>query len=251
MDNTSHLNLSTEDTTPVASAPVQSNPPPAPAIFLPAVAGSGVNVVKKGSGGPKIKWGKGAKVMLAGSILALILLVGGVFAATKLTKKPTNPANKAWTGVSTTPEVIKEISKPETQANLPTQTESASSKMYQKLVSGYPMAEIQNISLPSLSIMGKAYLYYDRLIDKTYVFARLENLPVLTSRIVRLWLSNASKEYVPVGVGEFVKEKEKPVLYSVFVKPGNLKKTYKELIVSYDISVQANAPLMPFLNLKF
>ncbi len=98
MDNTSHLNLSTEDTTPVASAPVQSNPPPAPAIFLPAAAGSGVNVVKKGSGGPKIKWGKGAKAMLAGSILALVLLVGGIIGGTKLSQQPQRPKVQAGGG---------------------------------------------------------------------------------------------------------------------------------------------------------
>lgn len=243
MDSTQ--DFSTEAATPVVSAPT------APVILLPP-SSDGVNVVKKGSGGPKIKWGKGAKAMLAGSILAVVLLVGGIFAATKLTKKPTNPPSKAWTGATSNPEAVKEISDSQPAVpNLPSQTESASSKAYRMLVLTYPFAEVQNINIPSLNITGNAFLFYDASTNKTYVFARLENLPVLPSRIVRLWLSNIGKDYIPVGVGEFTKEKEKPVLYSVFVKTGNLKKTYKELVISYDISVQANAPLTPFLNLKF
>mgnify|MGYP001579460004 CR=1 FL=1 len=239
MDNVLPQDFSTEGTTPVVSAPV---------ILLPASTDE-VNVVKKGSGGPKIKWGKGTKVMLAGGILALVLLVGGIFAATKLTKKPTNPPTKAWTGVTTNSEAIPA---PEpTKNNLPAQTESASSKMFKNLVLAFPTAEKQDIKLTSLNISGEAFLHYDKFVDKTYVFTRLENLIVPPDQVVRFWLSNANKEYVSVGVGELINENEKSVLHSVFAKDGNLEKTYKDLIVSYESSLQADIPTRPFINLKF
>lgn len=92
MDNPTQ-DFSTESTTPVVSAPVAP-----PAILLPASPADGVNVVKKGSGGPKIKWGKGARAMLAGSILALVLLVGGIIGGTKLSQQPQRPKVHAGGG---------------------------------------------------------------------------------------------------------------------------------------------------------
>ncbi|MEK7163637.1 MAG: hypothetical protein AAB768_00665 [Patescibacteria group bacterium] len=249
MDDQKHQDFSTEGTTPVFSDAVPTGPspvaPPAPVMLLP----SGVNVVKKGSGWPKIKWGKGTKAMLAGSILALVLLVGGIFAATKLTKKPTNPPSKAWTGVTTNPEALP-VPEP-AKDNLPTQMESASSRMFGDLVLAFPAAEKQDINIISSKISGKAYLHYDKFVDKTYVFTRLENLSIPSGQVVRFWLSNIEKQYVSVGVGEFINENGKSVLHSVFVKDGNLKDTYKELTASYELSLQVDNPSTPFISLKF
>ncbi len=128
--------------------------------------------------------------------------------------------------------------------------EAKSQALFRKLTKTYPKAELQTIDFPALSIKGQAFLHYDPLIDRTYVFTRIENLPKLEKRIVRLWLTDG-QEYVPVGISEFVREESRSVAYSVFVKDGNTKSQFTQLEFSYDTSLRETAPIATFLNLRF
>lgn len=158
--------------------------------------------------------------------------------------------SRAWSGVTANVELLQSRFGlvPSPIASLP--TEAKSQALFQKLKKTYPRAELQTIDLPALSIQGEAYLHYDGLIDRTYVFTRIENLPKLEARIVRLWLTDG-QTYVPVGISEFVREEHRGVAYSVFVKEGNIKSQFTQLVFSSDPSVRESAPTAAFLNLRF
>ncbi len=181
--------------------------------------------------------------------LVVVLVVGlatGVF----LVQRQQNIIGRAWSGVTANIELLQSRLdlKSSPIASLPTQAKSKD--LYERLVKTYPQAEVQDIDFPAVEIRGKAYLYYDPLIAKTYVFTRIENLPLLEGKIVRLWLTD-NLNYLPVGISEFVQENGRAVAYSVFVKPGDLRTSYKELVLSWEASLQATTPTARFLNLKF
>lgn len=158
--------------------------------------------------------------------------------------------SRAWSGITANVQLLQGrlglIPSPVTL--LP--KEAKSQALFRKLTKTYPKAELQVIDLPALSIQGQAFLHYDPLIDRTFVFTRIENLPKLEKRIVRLWLTDSSA-YVPVGISEFVREENRAVAYSVFVKDGNIKSQFTQLEFSYDLSVRETAPTASFLNLRF
>lgn len=180
----------------------------------------------------------------------MLVLVTGLTVGVLLAQQKQNIFGKAWSGVTANIELLQNRLglKPSPIASLPTQAKSKD--LNERLVKAYPKAEVQDINFPAIEIRGKAYLYYDPLIEKTYVFTRVENLPLLEGKIVRLWLTD-NQNYLPVGIGEFVQENRKAVTYSVFVKPGDLRTNYKELVLSYESSTQTTLPTAAFLNLKF
>ena len=179
-------------------------------------------------------------------VLSLVLLVAGLGVGLTLINQKQNIIGRAWSGITSNFTLL--LNLPGSQ---PKSITAKSQALYTKLLQTYPDAEVQAIDIPGMNIRGQAHLYYDRLIDKTYVFSRLENLPYLSTRIVRLWLLNSNQEYSPAGISEFVTENNNSIAYSVFVKPGNLKTNFSELVFSYDLSSQDAVPIIPFLNLRF
>lgn len=189
-----------------------------------------------------------SKRVLAG--MSLLLSMVGLVAVVMASRSPQNIFSKAWSGVTANVELLQSRLglTPSPVASLPTQAKSKD--VYDRLVKAYPRAEIQDVDLPAIDIRGRAYLHYAPLIDKTYVFSRIENLPLLEGKFVRLWLTD-NQSYLPVGISEFVQENNRAVAYSVFVKPGDVRANYKELVLSYESSTQTAVPTTGFLNLKF
>ncbi len=187
--------------------------------------------------------------LLVLNVVVTLVLVGGLVTGFHLVQQEQNIFGKAWSGVTANAELLQSRLglKASPIASLPTQAKSKD--LYSRLIDTYPTAEVQDIDFPAVEIRGKAYLYYDPLIEKTYVFSRIDNLPWLEGKIVRLWLTD-NLNYLPVGIGEFVQEDGKAVTYSVFVKPGDLRTNYKELVLSWESSLQATTPTARFLNLK-
>jgi len=254
MDNVLPQDFSTEGTTPVVSAPAQSDPAPTPVILLPA-SPSDVNVVKKGSGGPKIKWGKGAKAMLAGSILALVLLVGGVFTATQLTKKPTNSPTKAWNGYGANYNVLQKYKNlPRTSESRFLQNQSAPVvDHYNKLVdssNNLLTREVQYFHETDIPLNGVAFLTYVPHIGRTFVFSKIDGMPLPLNNIARLWITKDGSSYRPVGVVEYVKENNQITAYSIFSSEDDLR-TYKDLVISYDSSMDVKVPGEIAITVKF
>ena len=254
MDDQKHQDFSTEGTTPVFSDAVPTGPspvaPPAPVMLLP----SGVNVVKKGSGWPKIKWGKGAKAVLAGSILALILLVGGVFAATKLTKKPTNPPAKAWDGYGLSATELQKRSEVAKNflPNIKPYSSFPTKDFYNTLVAKAPDAEVVSFREQSIGMVGTAYMKYVDSLGKSFVFSRIEGIPYPDKGLIRLWITRDEKSYEPVGMVEFTYEPKikAAVGYSVFASEKDLR-MYKKLIFSYDSAFKIIAPESVAITLNF
>lgn len=158
--------------------------------------------------------------------------------------------SRAWSGITTNVQLLQGRLglTPSPVTVLP--KEAKSQALFRKLIETYPNAELQTIDLPGLSIKGQAFLQFDPLIDRTFVFTRIQNLPKLEKRIVRLWLTDG-QEFVSVGISEFVQEENRGVAYSVFVKDGDLRVTFKELIFSYETSLQSSSPAARFMSLKF
>jgi len=125
-----------------------------------------------------------------------------------------------------------------------------SRELFHSLTRTYYNAEVQNISEPSVGVAGVAFLQYDQKLNKTFVFTRIENLPVPATGFVRLWLVSDASEYQKAGVAEFFTEQGKPVIYSVFVRDGDLR-TYKKLLFSYDDVLEAREPELVVVSINF
>ena len=185
-------------------------------------------------------WLAGVSLLLSGvGLVAVVMLVG----------QQQNIFSRAWSGITANTANLRLQLRlaPETS---PLPTAARSKDLYDKLTQAYPTVEKAVIDLPALGIQGEAYLHHDSLIDKTFVFSRIENLPLVEGRIVGLWLTDG-QVYSPVGISEFVEEGGQTVAYSVFVKEGDLKSEFKEWVFSYDMPTQATAPAASFLKLRF
>lgn len=187
------------------------------------------------------------KRFLAG--VSLLLSTVGLVVVLGVIGSPQSWLGRAWSGVTVNVELLQSrLLRRSAVENLPKEAESQ--EMFIRLVEVYLQAETQNIDLAALGIKGKALMQYDPLIDKTLVWSRIENLPMVEGKIVRLWLTDG-QIYLPVGVSEFVEENGLGVAYSVFVSDGNLKTQFSELVFSYDSSMTITSPAAAFLNLRF
>lgn len=125
-----------------------------------------------------------------------------------------------------------------------------SRELFHSLTRTYYTAEVQNISDPSVGVAGVALLQYDQKLNKTFVFTRIENLPVPATGFVRLWLVNEAREYQKAGVAEFFTEQSKPVSYSVFTRDGDLR-AFKQLLFSYDDVLEGREPELVVISINF
>jgi len=177
-----------------------------------------------------------------------VVLISGLSVAIILAQNRQTIFGRAWSGFTANLGLLPSSPPPTGEPSFP--ATAASQTLYHKLVRSYPAAEVQPIDLPSSGITGQAYLHYDPLINKTYVFSRLTGLPAPAGNILQLWLVN-DLQSLPVGITEFVTENDLPVAYSVFVRPTNLKTSFQKLLFSYDLSPKTPLPQAPFLTLNF
>jgi len=181
--------------------------------------------------------------------VSLLLSTLGLVAVVMLAGQPQNIFSKAWSGV------ITNIANLRLQLGLapevsPLPGAAKSKDLYEKLTATYPTAEKAAIDLPALQISGQALMEYNRAIKQTLVWSRIANLPRPAGKFVRLWLKNG-EAYTPAGIAEWVREGEVEVVYSVFVRQGNLEAEYQDLVVSYDSVMDALSPEAPVVTLKF
>lgn len=122
--------------------------------------------------------------------------------------------------------------------------------LFHKLTRTYFDAEVQNINLPSLNISGVAFLKYDTDLKKSFVYTRIENLPLPVNQVVRLWMKSKTNEYTKVGIASYYLEFDRNVAYSVYVTDGDIR-TNDSLLVSFDSYDAIVEPQAVVLQLKF
>ena len=178
-------------------------------------------------------------VKLAIGAAALVLAVGGLVTVNVLVKQPHDLQQKAFTGASVNAtKILAKVkdapTNPDTLLDLTNQKEITT--LYQRLTDKYAGkgdTEQQDINEPSARIKGVAYLKYDPIAVGTFVWLRIENLPLPNKKIVHVWVSQDGTTYVNVGTVAFVKENSAIVAYSTFIHKDDLR-TYKNLVFSYD-----------------
>ncbi len=153
----------------------------------------------------------------------------------------------AWTGFSVNTQSLQNL-RQTTQPNVQALPEDPPYKqIFLDLTNLFVDAEVQEISDPANDISGFARMKYDENTSKTYVFARIENLPSFQHSILRVW-AVYQDEYKPVGLAQFAKEQNKPVAYIVLTQPGDMH-IYDSLIFSYDPSLNVTQPNLPIITL--
>lgn len=126
--------------------------------------------------------------------------------------------------------------------------ENSQRRLFHSLTRTYPNAEVQNIDEPSAGVKGVAFLKYDAQLGKTFVYSRLANMPVPQTGFVQLWISKNVNEYQKAGIAQWHNEAGIAVLYSVFVRDGDLR-GWETLLVSYDTDTKGARPELVVLSL--
>ncbi len=178
-------------------------------------------------------------VKLAIGAAALVLAVGGLVTVNILVKQPQDLQQKAFTGASVnTAKILAKVkdAPANTDKLLDLTNQKEITTLYEKLTNTYAGkgdTEQQDINEPSARVKGIAYLKYDPIAVGTFVWLRIENLPVPNKKIVHVWVTKDGTTYVNVGTVAFVKEDGVIVAYSTFIHKDDLR-TYKNLVFSYD-----------------
>ena len=178
-------------------------------------------------------------VKVAIGVAALVLAVGGLVTVNILVKQPQDLQQKAFTGASVNAEKIlaKVKDAPANPENFDLTNQKDITTVYKQLTDEYAGkgdTEQQDINEPSARVKGMAYLKYDPVAVGTFVWLRIENLPLPNKKIVHVWVSQDGATYVNVGTVAFEKENGVIVAYNTFIYREDLR-TYKNLVFSYDI----------------
>lgn len=183
----------------------------------------------------------GVKVTIGAA--ALVLAVGGLVTVNILVKQPQDLQQKAFTGASVNAQKILAKVKdapanPDKLLDLTNQKDITT--VYKQLTDKYAGkgdTEQQDINEPSTRVKGVAYLKYEPVAVGTFVWLRIENLPLPNKKLVHVWVSQDGATYVNVGTAAFVKENGSIVAYNTFIYRDDLR-TYKNLVFSYDTPQQ-------------
>lgn len=128
--------------------------------------------------------------------------------------------------------------------------ENSQRRLFHSLTRTYPDAEVQNIQDLSAGVRGVAFLKYDADLKKTFVYSRIENMPGTVNNFIRLWLVKDINQYQKAGIAEETRENGIQVIYSVFVRDGDLRDNDR-LTISYDTVKDSAEPELPVIQLKF
>jgi hypothetical protein len=181
-------------------------------------------------------------------ILGVLLLIGGVVAAVIAAQTNLDLRQWAWGGTRTNVEAIKgQVITLESAAQFAGENKEAA-KLFVDLSKTYYNADVINIDIPEFKIVGVVFKQYDVDLDKTFIFGRLENLPLIQA-IPRMWISSGDV-YFPAGLGQLTTENGVAVGYFLAVIEGD-DSPYETLHFSYDEKLDQTAPSASFLSIDF
>lgn len=121
---------------------------------------------------------------------------------------------------------------------------------FDELTQTYWQADVVNFSFPEFEVSGVAFQHYDAELDKTFIFARIENIPVIPELVPKMWLERRSGEFLDAGVGEIVDEDGRAVAYYAVSLEGNTD-DYRTLHFSYDPEIKGLGPASTFISIAF
>ena len=195
-----------------------------------------------------------AKLVL--SAVLVILAVTGLVVANILVQQQQLIAPKAFSGANVNTQRILEKVK-EAPSNmdvvLDKTNEAQVKKVFKQLTEKYVGqgdTETQQIDEVSVRVKGAAYLKYEPIIQRTFVWARVENLPAPNNKVVHLWITKDGTRYSNAGTVVFVQENSELIAYSVFTHPDDLR-GYKQVVWSYDLSTEKTQPGDIVLTVNF
>lgn len=181
-------------------------------------------------------------------IIGLVVLIIGAVAAMLALQTNLDLRQWAWGGVKVNEGALAgQQMNLSSAASLAGQNQEAA-KLFVSLTETYYDADAVNIDIPAFQIKGVVFKKYDADLDQTFVFGRLENLPLIQA-IPRMWLSSGDV-YVPAGIGQLTLENDVPVGYFLTVLEGE-SIAYETLHFSYDKAVNQKTPSATFLSVDF
>lgn len=193
--------------------------------------------------------------------IGLLVVLVGMAVLLILIRRNQDIRNKAFTGYSLTTDagnssrtdVLQFASPGDLDVRPELENTSSSLGLYYTLSHLYQNdhPEMQRVTEPTLHITGKVFMQFDVLIDKTVVFMRLENLPLVGKRFIHVWKSTKDGKYISLGIGEVSFEDGIPVTYAVYSGAGDLHINAQDLILSYDSTVKRNEPETIILKVHF
>ncbi len=198
----------------------------------------------------KFKVGKKQKNLVR--ILPILLLGFGLVAGLILVRYSAEIRNLAFSGYQSNLNSLAGLKvDPNPISSGENEPEDSARRLFNSLSRTYFDADVQNIDLPDAGIVGVVFAKYDTDINKTFIFSRIEGMPVVEGRLEQMWLVNQNLDYIPAGLGETYQEGDTRATYNVFVQDGDITTSYKQVIYSYDSSVESVSPLSPVLSVDF
>ncbi len=203
------------------------------------------------------------RVPLAAEGFWIVVALLGILAGVILTGQIQNIRNKAFSGFSSNVGGnTTNVSSPLTYANpsdIPQNENLISNLTSQGLFYTFAKRyqnskpEFQKVSIPYINMAGSVFYLYNPSTDTAYLFSRFTNIPPLSSKLLRVWLSSSfEKTYFNVATTQFVSENGTIVAYDVYVGHGNLKTEGASLIWSYDDPlINQQSPQSPILTVNF
>lgn len=181
-------------------------------------------------------------------IVGLLVLVGGVVAAVIAAQTNLDLRQWAWGGVSINEAALNgKVASIESAASLAGENKEAV-KLFVELTKTYYDAEVVNIDIPAFQMQGVVFKKYDADLDKTFIFGRLQNLPLIQA-IPRMWISSG-EVFIPSSIGQLTLENNVPVGYFLATLEGE-DDVYQTLHFSYDEKLDQKAPSATFLSIDF
>jgi len=180
--------------------------------------------------------------------LALLLIpVAGLLIALALLQTNQDLRGSAWGGILWNTGLFGQDNTVE-QPRPPDVSESKSAVLFHELSKTYWDAEVVNVDLPEFEVQGVAFETYDVEIDKSFIFARIENFPYRADKPLRVWMEDAAGNYLKGGLAEFVTEADVIVMYLATSLEGDIE-SYQTVHFSYDDSLSQLAPTAAVLSL--
>lgn len=196
----------------------------------------------------------GTTKLVLSTMLVIVAIAGLVVGSILVQKQIIDP--KAFTGANVNAQrVLEKIKEAPSDVTvvLDKTNEAKVKNVFDQLSNKYigqGDTETQQIDEASVRVKGTAYLKYEPIIQRTFVWARVENLPAPNNKVVHLWITKDGTGYSNVGTVVFVQENSILFAYSVFTHPDDLR-GYKQVVWSYDSPANKTQPEDIVLTVDF
>lgn len=198
-----------------------------------------------------------SRIRKIASFLGIFLLVGGLAAGIFLVQRSQELRKKAFTGYEFGGQVKKDVLHLASPQEMVVNDSLADTNSIVGLFYTYSRAlkdfqpEIQYINEPDLQLAGKMFLKYDDILNKSFVFGRIENLPLSGGKFIHLWRKAQDGSFQSLGLGEVKYENNIPVTYLAYLSENDIRVGGKSLVVAYDSRLDITQPEGSIIEINF